>query len=170
METPDALPPKPKRWPVALLVGFISAIIGAAISAPVSDWAMQMHHVSAREGERGYAVMCLWIPLAFVICFVAGFVVSLLIKRSGFVGYLLRQGAALAIVLFWSAIGRRWLRHRRSSAVGRWKKSRARNRSARATQRSIHRRFEKSRFQCCARRLKFRSQLFRHALDGSERV
>ncbi|MGZ5553189.1 MAG: hypothetical protein ACXWHF_06080 [Chthoniobacterales bacterium] len=96
---------KPKRWPVALLVGLISGIVGATISAPVADWAMESHHVSNFEGGRGYAVVCLWIPLGFIVSFIVGFVVSLLIKQTGFVGYLIKQGVALVIVALLVAAG-----------------------------------------------------------------
>ena len=105
MSDPAAAVPQPKRWPVALLVGVISGIVGAAICAPVADWAMQAHHVSNFEGGRGYAVVCLWLPLAFIVSFIVGFVVSLQIKRIGFVGYLLKQVVALVAVALLVAAG-----------------------------------------------------------------
>src|SRR4051812_47975512 len=87
--------PKAKRWPVALLVAFLTGIAGAIIAAPVSDWAMEAHHVSQMEGGRACAVIVFWMPLGFIAGFVIGVVVSLTLKRSGFAGYALKQGISL---------------------------------------------------------------------------
>ena len=59
---------------------------------------MKMHNVSAMEGGRGCAVISLWMPLTFLAGFIGGFFVTLGIKRTGFAGYLICQGAALALV------------------------------------------------------------------------
>ena len=96
--TPIAVSPKPKRWPIALLVALITGIASAALTMPVADWAMEAHHVSNFEGGRAYGIVCLFMPLAFVVGFAVGFAVSLLIKRSGFAGYALCQGLALLIM------------------------------------------------------------------------
>ncbi len=90
---------------MALLVALISGIVGAALCAPVADWAMQEHHVSNMEGGRAYAVICLWIPLAFIIGAIVGVVVSLQIKRVGFGGYFLKQLIALVIVALLVGVG-----------------------------------------------------------------
>lgn len=105
METNANVAPKPKRWPVALLVAIVTGIFGASLAAPVSDWAMQQHHVSNFEGGRGYAVACFWLPVSFLVSCIAGWVVSFLIKRSGGIGYLLKQGGALAVVTLLVAAG-----------------------------------------------------------------
>ena len=89
---------KPKRWPVALLVGLVTAIASAIICVPIADWAMEALHVSNMEGGRGYAMVCLWIPLSIIVGFAVGFVVSFLVKRGGFAGYAIRQGLALLII------------------------------------------------------------------------
>ena len=88
-----------RRWPIALLVGFMNAIAAAVLCVPVADWAMDQLHVSNFEGARGYAVVCLWIPLSFIVGFAVGFGISFAIKRAGFVGYVIRQGLALLIVI-----------------------------------------------------------------------
>jgi hypothetical protein len=88
---------KTRRWPLGLLVGVINGIVVAAAIAMIADWVMEMHHVSNMEGGRACAVIAIWMPLAFCAGFISGFVVSLVIARGGFVGYLIRQGAALAI-------------------------------------------------------------------------
>lgn len=95
-----APPLKPKRWPIALLVGLVTAFAGAVLCVPVADWAMEMLHVSNMEGGRGYAMVCLWIPLSIVVGFAVGFGVSFLVKRGGFAGYAIRQGLALLIIAF----------------------------------------------------------------------
>ncbi len=107
--TVDHATPKPKRWPVALFVAVINGLAGAALSLPVSDWAMEWHHVSAREGGRACAAVGLWAPLAFILSFVAGLLVSLNISGLGFPGFLKRLGISLlamaALVLGGGAIG-----------------------------------------------------------------
>jgi hypothetical protein len=90
--------PRRRRWPIALLVGFVNAIAAAVLCVPVADWAMEQLHVSNFEGGRGYAIVCLWIPLSFIVGFVVGFGISFVVKRGGFVGYAIRQGLALFIV------------------------------------------------------------------------
>ncbi|MBA3385218.1 MAG: hypothetical protein H0T95_01100 [Chthoniobacterales bacterium] len=86
-----------RRWPVGLLVGLIAGIAGALLAAPVSDWAMEAHHVSTMEGGRACAVVGIWMPLAFIGGFAVGFVASLRLSGSGFVGFAKRQGLALLI-------------------------------------------------------------------------
>lgn len=97
-EMPAGSTAKPRRWPVALLVAFLNAVAGAVLAMPVSDWAMQAHHVSSFEGERGYAVVFLFAPLGFFVGGVVGFVTALLLPGSGFVGYVKRQAVALAAI------------------------------------------------------------------------
>ena len=80
------------------VVGLSTAIAGAVLCVPVADWALEALHVSNMEGGRGYAIVCLWGPLAIVVGFLVGFVVSFLVRRGGFAGYALRQGLALLII------------------------------------------------------------------------
>lgn len=99
MESANAtVAPRPKRWPVALLVAFFTGCAGAVIIVPVSEWAMKAHHVSNFEGARGYAVACIWLPLGFISGCVAGFTLGLTIKRTGFAGFLLKQGLSIAVI------------------------------------------------------------------------
>ena len=96
---------KPRRWPVASLVGFITAVAGVCAVVPVADWGMEMHHVSNMEGGRGCAMIGLWMPLAAVLGFACGFVVSVMTAGAGFVGYLKRQGIALAVAAVLLGLG-----------------------------------------------------------------
>lgn len=107
MNAPDSnaqpSPLKPRRWPVALFVAVLNGIAGAALSLPISDRAMQWHHVSAREGERACAAVGLWAPLAFVLSLVAGLLVSLNLAGAGFPGFfkrLLLSLLAMAVLVF----------------------------------------------------------------------
>ena len=93
----NAVGPKPRRWPIALLVAFVTGLGAAFLAAPISDWAMEAHHVSTREGGRACAVIAIWMPLAFITGFVVGFLVGLRLSGSGFVGYAKRQIVALLI-------------------------------------------------------------------------
>lgn len=90
-------PRRPRRWPIALLVGLINAIAAAIAVMPIADWVMAMHHVSTMEGGRACAVVGIWMPLAGLAGFISGFAVTLLIRRAGFIGYVLAQIAALAM-------------------------------------------------------------------------
>ncbi|MEO5720367.1 MAG: hypothetical protein ABIR71_02725 [Chthoniobacterales bacterium] len=90
---------KRKRWPIALLVAFLTALAGAALAIPVSDWAMQAHQVSSFEGERAYGVVCVFLPLAFLVGGSVGFWIGMALGGSGFTGYLKRQGVALAVIV-----------------------------------------------------------------------
>ena len=98
METTDTPPPKERRWPIALLVAFISAIIAVVAVVPIAEWGMEDHHVSTMEGGRGYAMLFCWMPLALAVAFLTGFVVSLMTAGRGFAGYLKRQGIALGVL------------------------------------------------------------------------
>lgn len=87
--------PKRRRWPIGLLVGFVTALVAAFAIIPIADWAMEMHHVSTMEGNRACAVVALWMPGSGFVGFVLGFIVPLLVRRGGFLGYLIPQGLAL---------------------------------------------------------------------------
>ena len=91
----EATLPAKRRWPLGLLVGLLTAIATAFAIIPVADWVMEMHHVSSMEGGRACAVVALWMPAAGLVGFIMGFVVTLLVRRDGFVGYLIPQGIAL---------------------------------------------------------------------------
>ena len=56
MQTSEAAPPapRPRRWPVAILVAFITAIIAAIATAPVSDPAQHGQIVSVVK--EGYVI------------------------------------------------------------------------------------------------------------------
>jgi hypothetical protein len=96
--TPEVPVTTPKRWPIALLVALITGVCGAILAVPVSDWAMEAHHVSAREGGRACAAVGFFAPLAFVAGSVVGFACGLLLGGSGFAGYLKRQAVALLAI------------------------------------------------------------------------
>ena len=67
---------------------------------------MDAHHVSNFEGARGYAVVCIWIPLGFIVGSVTGFVVGLTMKRTGVAGFFLKQAVALlAIAVLIGGVG-----------------------------------------------------------------
>ncbi len=100
MDTTELTPlpaQKARRWPVALLVAFITAIGSAALTIPVADWAMEVLNVSNFEGGRGYSIVFLYVPLALLAGFATGFALSFFVKRGGFAGYAIRQGIALLV-------------------------------------------------------------------------
>ena len=88
-----------RRWPVALLVALVNGIVGAVLCLPVAIWGMKIHHVSHFEGSSSFGVVFIWMPLAAIIGFLAGFGISFATRRRGFPEYAYRQGiAVLAIV------------------------------------------------------------------------
>ena len=89
---------QPKRWPMALLVALVTGVCGAVLAVPVSDWAMEAHHVSTREGGRACAAVGFFAPLAFIAGSVVGFTCGLLLGGSGLAGYLKRQAIALLAI------------------------------------------------------------------------
>lgn len=95
---PEVAAATPKRWPMALLVAFVTGLFGAIIAVPVSDWAMEAHHVSTREGGRACAAISFFAPLALVAGAAVGFACGLLLGGSGWAGYLKRQGVALPAI------------------------------------------------------------------------
>jgi hypothetical protein len=106
MDTTDlAVAARPKRWPVALLVGLITACVAVVAVVPIAEWGMEEHHVSNMEGGRGYAMVFCWMPLALLVAFLTGFVVSLLTSGHGFAGYLKRQALSLGVLAVLFGIG-----------------------------------------------------------------
>jgi hypothetical protein len=85
-------------WLASLVVGLLSAAAGAASSLAVADYATRWHHVSDREGGRGYAVVALGL-LGLVGGLVIGLVASRFFGRQGGIGFARGAGAALAITL-----------------------------------------------------------------------
>lgn len=88
-----------KRWPIALLVGFVSAVVSVPLCVWLADWAMRAHHVSNFEGGRAYAVIFCWVPPGFTVTLAAAFFVALQIKRRGFAGYLLKQVVGILVAM-----------------------------------------------------------------------
>ncbi|MFN2476780.1 MAG: hypothetical protein ABR526_10635, partial [Chthoniobacterales bacterium] len=109
MNSTDTIPPSSsvpqRRWPVALLVAFVTGLVGALMAVPISDWAMEAHHVSTMEGGRACAAVAIWAPLAFIIGFATGFFVGLQLRGARFAGYLKRQAVALLIIAALVATG-----------------------------------------------------------------
>lgn len=99
MENAEAVPTKVRRWPMGLLVGLITAIFSACAITPIADWVTTLHHVSNMEGGRGCLIVAVWIPAGALLGFVAGFVSTLLVRRTGFVGYIIPQAIAMGACL-----------------------------------------------------------------------
>ncbi len=87
-----------RHWPSALLVALVTAVAGALLAAPVSEWAMKANRISNFEGGRAFAMFFVWAPLAFVVGAVIGLAIGLARTRGGVAGYLKRQGIALAVI------------------------------------------------------------------------
>src|SRR3954469_18058474 len=94
---PQPVPKKLRRWPMGLLVGLITSILSACAITPIADWITTMHHVSNMEGGRGCLMIIVWIPLGAILGFVAGFVTTFLVRRSGLLGYIIPQAIAIGV-------------------------------------------------------------------------
>jgi hypothetical protein len=90
---------KVRRWPMALLVGVITAILSACAITPIADWITTMHHVSNMEGGRGCLIIIVWIPLGALLGIVVGFITTLLVRQSGFLGYVIPQAIAIGVCM-----------------------------------------------------------------------
>lgn len=88
----------PRRWPVALLVALLTGIGGAALALPIADWATELLDVSNFEGSRSVGVVCIWMPLAFIVGLIVGFGASLSMKGRGFGGFAKRQAVSWLIM------------------------------------------------------------------------
>lgn len=52
-------------WKIGITVALLNGIVTALVTAPVADALMGMHGVSDFEGERGMALVFLFIPAGF---------------------------------------------------------------------------------------------------------
>ena len=75
------------------------ALAGGAIALPLSDWLTDLYHVSNFEGQRGYAVIFVFLPIGLLTGFGAGLVAAIKIKRRGGKGFFETLAMGLALIL-----------------------------------------------------------------------
>lgn|GEM_PF-2824373 len=95
----------------ALGIAFVTGLVGMVLAFLAADWLTRLYHVSDFEAERGYAVVYLYAPAGFFAGCVLGFVVSIVVRTSGFRGYLKAQTLSILATIFLIGIvsGFAWL-------------------------------------------------------------
>ena len=63
-------------WVLAVVVGIVSAVAGAAFSIAASDIIIKAYRISSFEGASGYFVMLVLVPIGLLVGFVTGFVLT----------------------------------------------------------------------------------------------
>jgi hypothetical protein len=64
-----------------------------------SDYLTRLYHVSDMEGQRGMAVIFLFVPLGLIVSFLIGVIAALRTHWSGFIGFIKTQGLCILIVI-----------------------------------------------------------------------
>ncbi|MEY2491789.1 MAG: hypothetical protein QOH24_740 [Verrucomicrobiota bacterium] len=88
-----------RNFAVALLTG----VAGATISLPVADWLSNIYRISNFEGQRGYMVIFLFVPLGIVVGLICGFIAATRIKHPDWRGFAQALGTGLAMLLIVAA-------------------------------------------------------------------
>jgi len=78
-------------------IAILTSIAGCFLAFFAGDQITQLLHVSNFEGGRGYMVVFVCAPIGIILGFIIGLAVSLCVKRTRFVGFLIAEGFALLI-------------------------------------------------------------------------
>lgn len=60
------------QWVYAILIGVLTGLVGAAVTAFVADRGMRWYRASNFEGAAGFALVFLWIPAGFIVGLIVG--------------------------------------------------------------------------------------------------
>src|SRR5215468_7631887 len=82
----------------ALFIALLTAFAGCLLAFFVGDYLTRVAHMSDMEGGRGMFVVFVCAPLGILLGLVIGVIVSILVRRQGFTGFLVAQGWSLLIV------------------------------------------------------------------------
>ena len=74
------------RWPSALLIGVICAVLGTVLALVLGDAITKAYRVSNFEGQRGYAVVFLFAPAGLLLGLIIGIVAARMRSASELVG------------------------------------------------------------------------------------
>src|ERR1700704_1681136 len=91
--------PSPRRLhpALAIVVGLITSILGCILAFPVGDYLTRLLHVPDFEGQRGYTLIFICVPLGLVAGFLIGLIVGLRTRRSGLAGFGAAQGLSILV-------------------------------------------------------------------------
>ena len=84
-------------WKIGITVALLNGIVTALVTAPVADALMGMHGVSDFEGERGMALVFLFIPAGFFGGALLGLVGARLMHASEWAQFGKAAGLSLAL-------------------------------------------------------------------------
>lgn len=98
-------------WPASLLVGLITALVAAVAGGFAATAGMEWHQVSSREGQQGFALAFIFIPLALLVGLGIGIMVARADPPVTFAAGLgrLARAVGVALVLVVAALGAAWV-------------------------------------------------------------
>ena len=82
---------------LAIVVGVITSILGCILAFPVGDYLTRLLHVPDFEGQRGYALIFICVPLGLAAGFLIGLIVGLRTRRPGLAGFGAAQGLSILV-------------------------------------------------------------------------
>jgi len=85
------------RWPPALLIGLICAVLGTVLGLFLGDAITKAYRVSNFEGQRGYAVVFLFGPAGLLLGLIIGIVTARVSAGVGSAHFFKTQGLALLV-------------------------------------------------------------------------
>ena len=85
------------RWPSALLIGVICAVLGTVLALVLGDAITKAYRVSNFEGQRGYAVVFLFAPAGLLLGLIIGIVAARMSQGVGRGHFFKTQGLALLV-------------------------------------------------------------------------
>lgn len=85
------------RFLRAFAIAVFTGVAGCALAVFVGDYLTRLLHVPDMEGQRGYTIFFVCLPLGIFAGFIIGFVVALWNRRPGFGGYIIAQGLSILV-------------------------------------------------------------------------
>jgi len=82
---------------VAILIGLLCGVAGAALTMAASDSIIRLFKISTFEGAAGYLVVFVLVPLGFFVGLIAGIVVMRVNAPSGAPAILMNTGLAILV-------------------------------------------------------------------------
>jgi len=86
------------RFLRAVLIAFLTAIVGCILAFFVGDYLTTLAHVPNMEGQRGMMVVFVCAPIGILAGLIVGVVVSLLVARRGAAGFFSALGLSIFTV------------------------------------------------------------------------
>ena len=84
-------------WLIAILIGVLCGVAGAALTMAASDSIIRLFRISTFEGAAGYLVVFVLVPLGFIVGLIAGIVIMRVNAPVGTPAILLNTGLAVLV-------------------------------------------------------------------------